>query len=205
MDLLNETVLLKTKRTLFNLLVKETSQFLCYERLLNMTNVAYKKCIFQRNAILVALLYSGFISSTILTISIKNFSRIPFGCKKCVFLHDTRLWFPDYYCSPPWAANGPSVFHYATQNTNIGVQIDGFPRQLNFLMDKHETIGRDGTLTHGPNTVISMLDWTLDHYGNDEPSCAFHADNCSGKYNINLLCENQLTIMMRISLHIHAV
>ena len=96
MDLLNETVLLKTKRTLFNLLVKETSQFLCYERLLNMTNVAYKKCIFQRNAILVALLYSGFISSTILTISIKNFSRIPFGCKKCVFLHDTRLWFPDY-------------------------------------------------------------------------------------------------------------
>ena len=25
-----------------------------------------------------------------------NSSRIPFGCKKCVFLHDTRLWFPDY-------------------------------------------------------------------------------------------------------------
>ena len=102
MDLLNETVLLKTKRTLFNLLVKETSQFLCYERLLNMTNVAYKKCIFQRNAILVALLYSGFISSTILTISIKNFSRIPFGCKKCVFLHDTRLWFPDYMTLAFW-------------------------------------------------------------------------------------------------------
>ena len=41
MDLLNETVLLKTKCTLFNLLIRETSQFLCYERLLNMTNVAY--------------------------------------------------------------------------------------------------------------------------------------------------------------------
>ena len=37
MDLLNETVLLKTKSTLFNLLSRETSQFLCYERLLNMT------------------------------------------------------------------------------------------------------------------------------------------------------------------------
>ena len=57
MDLLNETVLLKTKSTLFNLLIKETSQFLCYERLLNMTYVAYKKmhisakCNFGRIAI----------------------------------------------------------------------------------------------------------------------------------------------------------
>ena len=65
MDLLNETVLLKTKSTLFSLLIRETSQFLCYERLLNMTYVAYKNAFFPRNAILVALLYSGFISSTI--------------------------------------------------------------------------------------------------------------------------------------------
>ena len=42
MDLLNETVLLKVKSTLFNLFIRETSQFLCYERLLNMTYVAYK-------------------------------------------------------------------------------------------------------------------------------------------------------------------
>ena len=42
MDLLSETILLKTKYTLFNLLIRETSQFLCYERLLNLTYVAYK-------------------------------------------------------------------------------------------------------------------------------------------------------------------
>ena len=42
MDLLNETVLLKTKITLINLLIRELSQFLCYERSLNMTYVAYK-------------------------------------------------------------------------------------------------------------------------------------------------------------------
>ena len=47
MDLFNETVLLKTKSTLFVLLIMETSQFLCYERLLNKTYVAYKKCIFR--------------------------------------------------------------------------------------------------------------------------------------------------------------
>ena len=48
MDLLNETVLLKTKSTLFNLLIWETSQFLCYERLLNMTYVAYKNAFFHK-------------------------------------------------------------------------------------------------------------------------------------------------------------
>ena len=47
MDLLNETVLLKTKSTLFNLLTRETSQFLCYEILLNMTYVAYKNAFFR--------------------------------------------------------------------------------------------------------------------------------------------------------------
>ena len=42
MDLLTETVLLKTKYTPFNLMIRETSQFLCYKRLLNLTYVAYK-------------------------------------------------------------------------------------------------------------------------------------------------------------------
>ena len=47
MDLSNEGVLLKTKSTLFNLLMRKTSKFLCYERLLNMTYVAYKNAFFR--------------------------------------------------------------------------------------------------------------------------------------------------------------
>ena len=47
MDPLNETVLLETKITLFNLLIRETSHVLCYERLLNMTYVAYKNAFFR--------------------------------------------------------------------------------------------------------------------------------------------------------------
>ena len=47
MGLLNETVLLKTKSTLFNLLIKETSQFQSFERLLNMTYEAYKNGLFR--------------------------------------------------------------------------------------------------------------------------------------------------------------
>ena len=48
MDLLNETVLLKTKSTPFNLLIRETSPYLCYERLLIMTYVAYKNAFFRK-------------------------------------------------------------------------------------------------------------------------------------------------------------
>ena len=47
MDLLNETDLLKVKSTLFNLFIRETSRFLCYEWLLNMTYVAYKNAFFR--------------------------------------------------------------------------------------------------------------------------------------------------------------
>ena len=47
MDLLNETILLKTKYTLFNLDIRETSEFVCYERLLNLTYVAYKDAFFR--------------------------------------------------------------------------------------------------------------------------------------------------------------
>ena len=37
----------RQKSTLFNLLIRETSHFLCYERLLNMTYVAYKNAFFR--------------------------------------------------------------------------------------------------------------------------------------------------------------
>ena len=79
---------------------------------------------------------------------------------------------------------GPVYFTTPRKIQIFGVRIGVFPRQLNFLIDEHETISREGTLTHGPNAVIPMLDWTLDHYGNGEPSCTFHADNCPGKYDI---------------------
>ena len=38
---------MKTKSTLFNLLIRETSHFLCYERLLNKTYVANKNAFFR--------------------------------------------------------------------------------------------------------------------------------------------------------------
>uniref|UniRef100_A0A8W8N980 DUF7869 domain-containing protein n=1 Tax=Magallana gigas TaxID=29159 RepID=A0A8W8N980_MAGGI len=63
----------------------------------------------------------------------------------------------------------------------FGVRSDGEPKQLNFLINENETIGPDGTKVHGPDSVISMLDWALQNHNSDETSCTIHADNCCGQ------------------------
>ena len=96
MDLLNETVLLKTNSTLFNLLIMEESHFLCYERLLNMTYVAYKNAFFREmqfwSHCYTVVSYQALFRLSVCKIPAVYLS----GAKKSVFLHDTRLWFPNY-------------------------------------------------------------------------------------------------------------
>ncbi|KAH3788293.1 hypothetical protein DPMN_166429 [Dreissena polymorpha] len=62
----------------------------------------------------------------------------------------------------------------------VGLRIDGLPKQLNVSIDESETMGIDGTQTHGPNAVISMLDIVLDTHGRCESTCSIHADNYPG-------------------------
>ena len=95
MDLLNETVLLETKRTLFNLLIRETSHFLCYEILLYMTYVAYKNAFF-REMQFWSHCYTVVSYQALFRLSVYNIPAVYLsGAIKCVFLHNTRLWFPD--------------------------------------------------------------------------------------------------------------
>ena len=61
-----------------------------------------------------------------------------------------------------------SIFHcFSTvRNLNIfGFRIDGIPEQLNFLCDENKTIGKDVTLTHCLNSVLPMIDWTMQTHG----------------------------------------
>lgn len=52
---------------------------------------------------------------------------------------------------------------------------------MNYLIDEDNSIGSNGTKTHGPNSVISMLDHYLTKRGLQESNCHFHCDNCVGK------------------------
>lgn len=49
------------------------------------------------------------------------------------------------------------------------------------------TIGVDGSQSHGPNSVISMLHHVFQEYGLGEMACHIHCDNCAGR-NIEVLC-----------------
>ncbi|KAH3702266.1 hypothetical protein DPMN_077277 [Dreissena polymorpha] len=63
--------------------------------------------------------------------------------------------------------------------------IDEQSRQLNFLIDENESSGEDETNTHGPNAVISMIDYVLNIHGCEDLSCTIHADNCPGKLDFH--------------------
>lgn len=58
--------------------------------------------------------------------------------------------------------------------------------KLNLLVLKKCTLyiaGTDGSLAHGPNSVISMIHYAFQTYGLREIDCSLHADNCGGIMN----------------------
>ena len=81
---------------------------------------------------------------------------------------------------------GPLYFTTPRKIQIFGFRIDGIPKQLNFLIDENETIGKDGASSHGPDAVISMIDWALTEHGSSERKCAMHADNCPGAFILPL-------------------
>lgn len=77
---------------------------------------------------------------------------------------------------------GPAYFTTLRKVQLFGFRDDGIPEQLNFLIDENESIGLDGSLTHGPDAVISMVDMALSRYSQPGSSFGIHADNCPGNY-----------------------
>ncbi|KAH3873012.1 hypothetical protein DPMN_036237 [Dreissena polymorpha] len=59
---------------------------------------------------------------------------------------------------------GPLYFPNLRKVHIFGVRIDGQRKQINFLVDEDQTIGQDGSQAHGPDSVISMLDWVMSNY-----------------------------------------
>ena len=78
---------------------------------------------------------------------------------------------------------GPLYFLSLKKIQIFGIRFDGSPKQLNFLIDEDETLGRDGKSTHGPDAVLSMLDWALETNAAESSACSIHADNCPGIFH----------------------
>jgi len=52
---------------------------------------------------------------------------------------------------------------------------------VNYLVDEACTIGENGSLSHGANSVISMLHHFFDQHSLGETKLELHADNCGGQ------------------------
>ncbi|XP_045182213.1 uncharacterized protein LOC123540944 [Mercenaria mercenaria] len=75
---------------------------------------------------------------------------------------------------------GPTFFIQPRKVQMFGFRIDGY-RQYNYLIDEDQTIGVDGQLAHGPDSVISMLDHAFGTFCHQGGDCTIHADNCFGQ------------------------
>nr|XP_022302539.1 uncharacterized protein LOC111110356 [Crassostrea virginica] len=76
---------------------------------------------------------------------------------------------------------GPLFFLQPRKVQIFGVCDENFPLQTNYLIDENETIGENGSKTHGPNAVLSMLHHYFDAKSHGEIGCHLHADNCVGQ------------------------
>ena len=62
----------------------------------------------------------------------------------------------------------------------FGIAVEATPSQHNYMFDEHQAIGIDGSKSHGPSSVLSMLHFHLEQYSIAKTIC-LHADNCCGQ------------------------
>ena len=76
---------------------------------------------------------------------------------------------------------GPLYFKTPRKVQLFGVCSEGVPEQVNYLLDEVDTIGPNGTKSHGANSVVSLLHDYFSRHGHGEVECVLHADNCAGQ------------------------
>ena len=81
---------------------------------------------------------------------------------------------------------GPMYFKTARKCAIFGVCCEGFPRQVNYLIDEASNTEK------GANAVISLLHHFLAHHTLGEHELSLHADNCSGQNKNNMVLQVRL-------------
>ena len=89
---------------------------------------------------------------------------------------------------------GPLYFLTPWKVRVFGFRNDSVSQQLNYLINKDQTIWQDGKQTHELNAVISMVDNGLKSCSFEEPTFKLHADNCGDEYiNLEMYIYVQIT------------
>ena len=121
---LNETVLLKTKSTLFNLLIRETSQFLCYERLLNIQKIHFfRKMQFWSHC------YTVVSYQALFRLSVHKIPAVYLsGARMCVFARYAtlvpQLLTEKCYILALFVIENSAIFHVGISNKRAYASVD---------------------------------------------------------------------------------
>lgn len=92
------------------------------------------------------------------------------------FTFDFAVFIPYHSCQM-----GPLSYKVPLRVQIFGICNDAIPLQVNYLFHEGQTIRKNGTKSHGPNSVISMLHHYLAVHRKHESECHFHVDNCQTK------------------------
>jgi len=98
--------------------------------------------------------------------SVPNFAHYTFDFAK-------QLHLPHHYRQV-----GPMYFKVGRKVQLFGICCDNNYIQVNYLVDESETIGKNGTKSHGADL---MLDHYFTTHSLQESVCYCHADNCVGQ------------------------
>ena len=63
----------------------------------------------------------------------------------------------------------------------FGIAAEAIPEQVNYIFDEHQSIGKDGGKSHGPNAVVSMIHNYLQGLSRGAQVIGLHCDNCCGQ------------------------
>ena len=105
----------------------------------------------------------------------------PGAAHTCMYAHYTFDFAEQLHLPHHSRQVGPMYFKVGRRVQLFGICCDTNKIQVNCLIDESESIGQNGTKTHGPNSVISMLDHYFATHGLNELICHCHADNCVGQ------------------------
>ena len=97
---------------------------------------------------------------------------------------------------------GPLYLRVPRRVQLFEIASEGIPKQTNYLIDEHQTIGKDGSKSHGPNAVISMLHFHLERTVKKAKILGLHADNCCGQNKKSVLGYLSWRTMVGLNEHI---
>ena len=100
-----------------------------------------------------------------------------YPCSKDIALHYTF----DFAQQLQLPYHSRQVRPIYSKNPGCLVCVVILPYQVNYLVDEASTIGENGSLSHGANSVISMLHHFFDQHLLGENKLEFHASNCVGQ------------------------